>query len=201
MAAPAVVDEGTLEREVLAMYTDVAVSPDKEYHFWTGRTAAELFGYQLDWIEAAPRQAVDSFAGVGNPHRHVDIPAGATVVDLGSGAGLDSFIAAYRAGASGRAIGVDMNETMLAKARELADASGVPHVEFRKGRIEDSPVDAGAADVVVSNGVINLSFRKQRVMAEAFRVLRPGGCAALTDVVSEAILPESIVKDPKLWAS
>ena len=100
MTAPAVVDEGALERAVLEMYTDVAVAPDKEYHFWTGRAAAELFGYQLDWIEAAPRQAVDSFAGVGNPHRHVDIPAGATVVDLGSGAGLDSFIAAHRAGAS-----------------------------------------------------------------------------------------------------
>lgn len=201
MTAPAVVDEGALERAVLAMYTDVAVTPDKEYHFWTGRAAAELFGYQLDWIEAAPRQAVDSFAGVGNPHRHADIAAGATVVDLGSGAGFDAFIAAHRSGQTGRVIGVDMNETMLAKAGELAAAHDVPHAEFRKGRIEDVPVDAGAADVVVSNGVINLSFRKKRVLAEAFRVLRPGGCAALTDVVSEAILPESIVKDPKLWAS
>jgi SAM-dependent methyltransferase len=193
--------EAALEQAVIAMYTDVATVPDQEFHFWSGRTAAERFGYRLEWLEGAPRQAIDSFAGVGNPHRHAAIDAGDVVVDLGSGAGLDSFIGALRSGSSGRAIGVDLNDTMLAKARELAQLHGVRHAEFRKGRIEDAPVDPDSADWVISNGVINLSFRKKKVMAEAFRVLRPGGRAALTDVVSESLIPESIANDPNLWAS
>ncbi|MEK6767884.1 MAG: methyltransferase domain-containing protein, partial [Gemmatimonadota bacterium] len=101
----------------------------------------------------------------------------------------------------GHAIGVDMNDTMLEKARDLAARHGLSNVEFRKGRIEDVPVLDGAADAVISNGVINLSFRKKKVLMEAFRVLRPGGRASLTDVVSDAIIPESIRNDPKLWAS
>lgn len=200
MTAPPMT-EAELEAAVLAMYTDVAVSPDQAYHFWSGHAAAARFGYQTDWLEAAPRQAVDSFAGVGNPHRHAAIGAGDVVVDLGSGAGLDSFVAAGRAGAAGRAIGVDLNDTMLTKARELAGLYRLANAEFRKGRIEEAPVDDGAADWVISNGVINLSFRKKKVMMEAFRVLRPGGRAALTDVVSDAIIPASIANDPKLWAS
>lgn len=201
MAAPSVITEEALESAVLQMYNDVAATPDKEYHFWSGRPAAEMFGYRAEWLDAAPKEAVDSFAGVGNPHLHVEIARDETVVDLGSGAGLDLLIAAQRVGARGHAIGVDLNDTMLEKARGLAAQRGNAHVEFRKGRIEDVPVEAGAADVIISNGVINLSFRKKKVMMEAFRVLRPGGRASLTDVVSEAIIPESIRNDPKLWAS
>ena len=193
--------EAALEQAVIAMYTDVATVPDQEFHFWSGRPAAERFGYRLEWLEGAPRQAIDSFAGVGNPHLHAAIGAGDVVVDLGSGAGLDAFIGALRCGSSGRVIGVDLNDTMLAKARELAQLHGVRHAEFRKGRIEDAPMDPDGADWVISNGVINLSFRKKKVMAEAFRVLRPGGRAALTDVVSESLIPESIANDPNLWAS
>lgn len=198
--APAVSEEA-LEGAVLAMYDDVATAPDKEYHFWSGRPAAELFGYRTEWLEAVPQPAIESFAGVGNPHAHAEIAPGDTVVDLGSGAGLDTFIAALRAGKVGRVIGVDMNDTMLTKADALARAFGFATAEFRKGRIEDAPFADGGADVVISNGVINLSFRKKKVMMEAFRVLRPGGRASLTDVVSDAIIPESIAKDPKLWAS
>lgn len=201
MAAPNVMTEEALEGAVLQMYNDVAATPDKEYHFWSGRPAADLFGYRSEWIDAAPPASVDSFAGVGNPHLHVEVAKGETVADLGSGAGLDLFVAAQRVGSSGRAIGVDLNDTMLEKARGLAAHHGYAHVEFRKGRIEDVPVAADTADVVISNGVINLSFRKKKVMMEAFRVLRPGGRASLTDVVSEAIIPESIRNDPKLWAS
>lgn len=200
MTAPPLSEEA-LAGAVLAMYTDVANTPDKEYHFWTGRTAAELFGYRAEWLDAAPRPAIDSFAGVGNPHRHATPAMGALVVDLGSGAGLDSFIAAQRVGATGRAIGIDLNDTMLAKAEALAATCGIANAEFRKGRIEAVPVEDGTADLVTSNGVINLSFRKKQVMAEAFRVLRPGGRAALTDVVSDAIIPAAIADDPKLWAS
>ena len=201
MTASPAVDEAALESAVLAMYTEVATRPDKEYHFWSGRPAAERFGYEARWLDAAPPAAVASFAGVGNPHAHAIIPAGVTVADLGSGAGLDLFIAASRTGPTGRAVGIDLNDTMLERLRSLAAEHGVRHLEGRKGRIEDIPLDAGSADVVISNGVINLSFRKKRVLAEAFRVLRPGGRAALTDVVSDAIIPESIAKDPKLWAS
>ena len=201
MTAGPIITEEALEGAVLQMYNDVAATPDKEYHFWSGRPAAEMFGYRGAWLDAAPGEAVDSFAGVGNPHLHVTIAKDETVVDLGSGAGLDLFIAAQRAGAGGRAIGVDMNDTMLEKARGLAARHGLAHVEFRKGRIEEVPVLDASADVVISNGVINLSFRKRKVTMEAFRVLRPGGRASLTDVVSEAIIPESIRNDPKLWAS
>jgi len=201
MTTAPVVSEGLLETAVLAMYDDVATAPDKEYHFWSGRPAAEMFAYPEAWLATAPATAVASFAGVGNPHRHVTIMPGATVVDMGSGAGLDLFVAAERTGPSGRVIGVDMNDTMLRTASEAAAGAGLANVELRKGRIEDLPVRESSADVVISNGVINLSFRKKQVLAEAFRVLRPGGCASLTDVVSDAIIPESIAKDPKLWAS
>ena len=201
MTAAPVITEEALEGAVLQMYSDVASTPDKEYHFWSGRPAAELFGYRSDWLDAAPPESVASFAGVGNPHLHVAINEGETVVDLGSGAGLDLFIGARRAGTGGRAVGVDMNDTMLEKARALAARHGHAHVDFRKGRIEEVPVRDSSADVVISNGVINLSFRKKKVMMEAFRVLRPGGRASLTDVVSEAIIPESVRNDPKLWAS
>lgn len=201
MTAAPPLTEQALESAVLRMYDDVASLPDQEYHFWSGRPAVELFAYREEWLAASPSAAVQSFAGVGNPHRHAAIAAGQTVVDLGSGAGLDLFIAALRAGKSGRAIGVDLNDTMLEKARALARAGGFAQAEFRKGRIEEAPVLDAAADVVISNGVINLSFRKKKVMMEAFRVLRPGGSAALTDVVSEQLIPESIRNDPKLWAS
>lgn len=201
MSAPAILTEDALAGAVLAMYTDVATHPGKEYHFWNGRRAAELFGYRADWLDAAPSPAVDSFAGVGNPHHEVEVEMGACVVDLGSGAGLDAFIAARRVGPRGAVIGVDLNDTMLEKARALAAVAGLDRVEFRKGRIEEVPARDDSADLVISNGVINLSFRKQQVLAEAFRVLRPGGRASLTDVVSDTIIPASIASDPKLWAS
>lgn len=201
MSVPAVITEEALESAVLAMYNDVASAPEKEYHFWSGAAAAEMYGYREEWLAHVPPQALESFAGVGNPHLHAAIRPGDVVVDLGSGAGLDLFIAARRAGATGRAIGVDMNETMLAKARGLARDAGLATVELRKGRIEEVPVADGTADVVTSNGVINLSFRKKKVFAEAFRIIKPGGSAVLTDVVSDQHIPESIAKDPKLWAS
>ena len=192
--------EGVIKGEVLRMYQEVAEHPEGEFHFYHGREAAEMFAYEREWLDRAPAGAVASFAGVGNPHLRSRLQPGEMVVDLGSGAGLDSIVAAWQVGPTGRVIGVDLNPTMCLKARAHAAASGVP-MECHEGRMEDIPLPDAGVDVVISNGVINLSFRKRRVIGEVFRVLRPGGRISLTDIVSAKQLSQSIVNDPKLWAS
>ncbi len=189
--------EAVLKDEVLRMYQEVAETPDADFHFFHGREAAERFEYPLEWLDAAPEAAVASFAGVGNPHLRAAIQPGDTVLDLGSGAGLDAILAA-RAGA--RVIGVDMNPVMLERARENARTAGVA-VDFRQGTLETIPVEDASVDVILSNGVVNLSFRKRKVAREMLRVLKPGGRLSLTDIVSAKQLSESIVNDPKLWAA
>lgn len=192
--------EEVLKDEILRMYQQVADDPDAEFHFFHGREAAERFEYEPEWLERAPAGAVDSFAGVGNPHARADIQPGETVLDLGSGAGLDAIIASWKTGPSGRVIGVDLNPAMCEKARAHAEAGG-GSLECHEGRMEDLPVPDESVDVVISNGVINLSFRKPRVIEELFRVLKPGGRLSITDIVSAKQLSQSIVNDPKLWAS
>ena len=193
--------EGVIKGEVLRMYQEVAEHPEGEFHFYHGRRAAEMFGYESDWLDRAPGGAVASFAGVGNPHLRSRLQPGEVVLDLGSGAGLDSIIAAWQVGPAGRVSGVDLNPEMRAKAQAHAREAGLANVEFRDGRMEDIPAPDEAIDVVISNGVINLSFRKRRVIRELFRVLGPGGRIAITDIVSAKQLSQSIVNDPKLWAS
>lgn len=192
--------EATLKDEILRMYEEVAENPTAVFHFFHGRDAAELFGYPAEWLDRAPAGAVASFAGVGNPHERSDLQPGETVVDLGSGAGLDSLIASWRVGPTGRVIGVDLNPAMCLKAQAHAATTGAT-LECQVGRMEDIPVPSESADVVISNGVINLSFRKRRVIEEIFRILRPGGRLSITDIVSAKQLSASIVNDPKLWAS
>ncbi len=192
--------EATLKDEIIRMYQEVADHPDREFHFYHGREAAERFDYPAAWLDRAPAGAVDSFAGVGNPHLRADIQPGETVLDLGSGAGLDGIIASWRAGPTGRVIGVDLNPSMCLKAQAHAAATGTT-MECHEGRMEDIPLPDATADVAISNGVINLSFRKRRVMRELFRVLKPGGRISITDIVSAKQLSQSIVNDPKLWAS
>jgi SAM-dependent methyltransferase len=192
--------EAVLKDEIIRMYQDVAENPQAEYHFYHGREAAELFGYDTAWLDRAPAGAVASFAGVGNPHLRSNVQAGETVVDLGSGAGLDAIIASWSVGATGRVIGVDLNPAMCLKAQAHASAAGM-RMECREGRMEDIPLPDGTADIVISNGVINLSFRKRRVVQELFRIVKPGGRLAFTDIVSAKQLSQSIVNDPKLWAS
>jgi SAM-dependent methyltransferase len=192
--------EGVIKGEVLRMYQEVAEHPEGEFHFYHGREAAEMFGYERAWLDRAPAGAVASFAGVGNPHLRSRLQAGEVVVDLGSGAGLDSIIAAWQVGPTGQVIGVDLNPTMCLKAREHAVVSGV-RMECHEGRMEDIPLPDASVDVVISNGVINLSFRKRRVIRELFRVLKAGGRVSLTDIVSAKQLSQSVVNDPKLWAS
>jgi ubiquinone/menaquinone biosynthesis C-methylase UbiE len=192
--------EGVLKDEIIRMYQEVADSPDAEFHFFHGREAAELFDYDSGDLDRAPKEAVASFAGVGNPHLRSAIEPGETVLDLGSGAGLDGIIASWKTGPTGRVIGVDLNPAMCLKAQANAAASG-SMLECHEGRMEDIPVPSETVDVVISNGVINLSFRKRKVIEEIYRVLKPGGRISITDIVSGKQLSQSIVNDPKLWAS
>ena len=192
--------EAVLKDEIIRMYQDVADNPEGEFHFFHGREAAELFEYDPAWLDRAPAGAVASFAGVGNPHLRSAIQPGETVLDLGSGAGLDAIIASWGAGASGNVIGVDLNPSMCLKAQAHAAASG-SRMECHQGRMEDIPLPDKSVDVVISNGVINLSFRKRKVIEGLFRVLKPGGRLSITDIVSAKQLSQSIVNDPKLWAS
>ena len=192
--------EASLKDEILRMYQEVADHPEGEFHFYHGREAAELFGYAAEWLDRAPAGAVASFAGVGNPHERSRLAPGETVLDLGSGAGLDAIIASWQVGPEGRVIGVDLNPNMCLKIQAVAASTG-QKVECREGRMEQIPVPDASVDVVISNGVINLSFQKRRVMQELFRVLKPGGRISITDIVSAKQLSQSIVNDPKLWAS
>jgi arsenite methyltransferase len=192
--------EATLKDEILRMYEELAEKPDGEFHFFHGRQAAELYDYETELLDRAPPAAVASFAGVGNPHVRSALQPGETVLDLGSGAGLDAIIAAWQVGPTGKVIGVDLNPAMCGRARENADISGT-RLECQEGRMEAIPLPDESVDVVISNGVINLSFQKRKVIEELFRVLRPGGRVSITDMVSAKQLKQSIVNDPKLWAA
>ena len=194
-------DTAELEERVKRMYEEVAVEPDHEFHFETGRPLAERLGYPAGDLDRIPAAAIESFAGVGYFLDLAAISAGEAVLDLGSGSGTDSFMAALETGADGRVVGVDMTEAQLAKGRRLAEEGGFGQVEFRAGYIETPPVDEAGFDCVISNGVINLSPDKPAVFAAAARALRPGGRLALADIVSETPLPEGVTCDAALWAA
>jgi SAM-dependent methyltransferase len=194
-------DTQELEQRVKDMYREVAETPEREFHFETGRALAERLGYPIDELDAIPAAAIDSFAGVGYYFDLAAIRPGETIVDLGSGSGMDSFLAARLAGSDGRVIGVDMTDAQLEKATRLARDHGFANTEFRHGYIEQLPIADGVADVVISNGVINLSPQKASVFAEAARVLRTGGRLAIADIVTSQQLPEGVTCDAALWAA
>ena len=194
-------DTAELEDRVKRMYEEVALEPEHEFHFETGRPLAERLGYPAQHLDRIPAAAIESFAGVGYFHDLAAIAEGEAILDLGSGSGTDSFIAALATGAEGRVVGVDMTEAQLAKARALADEYGLTHVEFLAGYIEEPIVDTPTFDCVISNGVINLSPDKSAVFTAVAKVLRPGGRVALADIVSERQLPEGVTCDASLWAA
>jgi ubiquinone/menaquinone biosynthesis C-methylase UbiE len=195
------VDIQQLDAKVKEMYRQVAQEPEGDYHFELGRPLAERLGYPGEVLDRIPAGAIESFAGVGYFFDLADLSAGESVLDLGSGSGLDVFFAADRVGREGRVVGVDFSADQLAKARRLAAEHGFDQVDLREGRIETPPVEDASVDCVISNGVINLSPEKDAVFAEVARVLAPGGRLAIADIVSEQQLKESIVCDADLWAS
>jgi SAM-dependent methyltransferase len=199
MAEELLVDPETLREQVRGKYREVAVAPQAQYHFHTGRPLAARLGYDPGVVDALPDRAVESFAGVGNPFSLRPLAPGERVVDIGSGAGFDSFVAAAQVGPSGHVVGVDMTLEMLDKSRATAEQLGCANVEFREGLAEQLPVEDGWADVVISNGVINLCADKQAVFTEVRRVLRPGGRLQFADIANGRAVPPEALRDIDLW--
>lgn len=194
------VDRERLREQISDKYTDVALTPEKGFHFHTGRRLADMLGYDGAAMDALPAGTVDSFAGTGNPFSMGALNPGETVLDIGCGAGFDALQAARQVGPGGRVIGVDMTEAMrektLAGAREL----GLTNVEVRHGFMEDLPIADASIDVVISNGVINLTPDKVGVMREVFRVLKPGGRFQIGDIIVHKEVPQDAKDDIDLWS-
>ncbi len=188
-----------LRLEIKKEYTSVTLDPNKGYHFHTGRRLANLLGYDPALYAGLPEPNVASFAGTGNPFSVGPINPGETVVDVGSGAGLDALIASRLVGPTGRVIGFDMTPEMLKKARAGAAAIGATHVEFRDGLAESLPLPNGFADVMISNGVLNLTLDKTETLREWFRVLKPGGRLQVGDILVEREVPADAMEDISLW--
>ena len=180
-------------------YSEVANAPHLGFHFHTGRPLAQMLTYEEAWLAAAPESSIESFAGTGNPFLLGEIKPGQRVVDVGSGAGMDSLIAAYMVGETGHVTGVDMTEAMLAKARASAVASGATNIEFVKGHAEELPVADESVDVVISNGVFNLVPAKASALREMFRVLKPGGRIQIADILLESEVPAAAKGVVDLW--
>lgn len=193
------VDVESLRDAIRGEYSEVAANPEKGFHFNTGRRLARILGYLDDLIGVVPEGSLNSFAGTGNPFSLGPITPGENVVDVGSGAGFDSFIARHLVGEGGQVVGVDMTNEMLDKARSGAAEAGLGNVDFREGLAESLPVESGWADVVISNGVVNLCPDKRAVFREMNRVLRPGGRIQVGDIIVQKAVPDSAKEDIDLW--
>jgi arsenite methyltransferase len=197
---PAAIDREQLRANVRAKYTEVAECPEQGFHFHTGRPLAAMLGYPDAWLDALPAGAVAAFAGMGNPFEFGPLQPGERVLDIGCGAGIDSLIAARMVGSAGSVLGVDMTPAMLAKAARNAADAGLTNAEFRQGFMEELPAPDGSVDVVISNGVINLTTDKLAVMREVWRVLRPGGRFQIADIhVNTPVSPDAR-DDIALWS-
>jgi arsenite methyltransferase len=180
-------------------YAEVASNPDKGFHFHTGRALTQIVGYNDALLEGVPESAIESFAGTGNPFLAGGIEKGSRVADIGSGAGIDSLIAARMVGGDGQVVGIDMTEEMRAKATAAAAEAGYDNVEFRDGYTESLPIEDNWADVVISNGVLNLSPDKVAAYSEIHRILRPGGRLQIADILVEKPVPDNAKRDIDLW--
>jgi SAM-dependent methyltransferase len=196
-----VVDGDALRDEVRKKYREVAVDPQGEFHFHTGRPLARRLGYDDAIVDPLPDAAVESFAGVANPFSLRPLVPGERVVDVGSGGGFDCFVAASQVGPTGHVVGIDMTEEMLAKSRSTARDMKLDNVEFREGLIEEMPIEDDWADVVISNGVINLCADKRLVFSEITRVLKPGGYLQFADIANGKPVPEAAISNIDLWTA
>jgi SAM-dependent methyltransferase len=192
-------DLGRLREAIQEEYATVAEDPGRGFHFHTGRPLARMLSYAEAWLEGVPERSIDSFAGTGNPFSLGPVEPGENVVDVGSGAGIDSLIAGKMVGAAGRVIGVDMTPAMVARSRESAAAMGADHVEFREGVAEALPIPDGWADVVISNGVLNLFPDKLAGLGEMARVLKPGGRLQIGDILVQKAVGRDAKRNIDLW--
>ncbi len=197
--APVRIDVDQLRGEIKRKYRDVATTPEQGFHFHTGRPLAAMLAYPMEEIAALPDVIVESFAGVNNPFSMGELHPGETVVDIGSGAGFDAILAARMVGPGGRVVGIDMTPEMREKAASSARLLGLSNLEFRDGLAEALPLGDASADVVISNGVINLCPDKVAVYQEIFRVLKPGGRVQIADVVVQKPVPQDAREDIDLW--
>lgn len=197
--SPPLVDLDTLRAAIRDEYAAVASDPARGFHFHTGYRLAAMLGYPEDWIAGLPSSAVESMAGTGNPFALGEVRPGEHVVDCGSGAGTDALIAARLVGSGGFVIGIDLTPEMLDKARRSAELAGLANVEFREGVLEAMPVPSGWADIIISNGVLNLVPDKAAALAEMHRVLRPGGRLQLVDIVLSRPVAGDATQDVSLW--
>jgi SAM-dependent methyltransferase len=196
------VDTERLREEIRRVYSEVVRDPKKGYHFHTGpEYAVERLGYVPEALAALPDSVTAPFAGVGNPLAAGRPAPGETVVDIGAGSGMDTFLAAAAVGPTGRVIAVDMTDAMLERGRENVALTGMTQIEYRRGVAEALPVDSESAALVISNGVINLSPDKSRVFREAFRVLRPGGRLQIADIVVGREVPPAAREDIAIWTA
>jgi SAM-dependent methyltransferase len=200
VCCPVDLDTRLLRREIQSIYARVAAAPTGDFHFHRGPAyAAAMLGYDAAALAALPDDCTASFAGVSNPHRIAPLRVGATVVDIGCGAGMDLLLAAQAVGAMGRAIGVDMTEAMAERARAGAHALGLSHVDVRTGDALDLPIQSDSADAVMSNGVLNLTPDKRQAYGEVFRVLKRGGEFLYGDIIISQELSESARRNIDLW--
>jgi arsenite methyltransferase len=192
-------DVNVLRQAIQEEYDEVASHPQKGFHFHTGRPLARMLEYLDEWLEGIPESCIESFAGTGNPFSLGELRPGERVMDVGCGAGIDSLIAAKKIAPDGRVIGVDMTPSMLEKARRAAEEAGLKSVEFREGYAEALTVEDGWADVVISNGVLNLMPDKAAALQEMSRVLKPGGRLQIGDIQVQKAVPESAKRKIDLW--
>jgi SAM-dependent methyltransferase len=197
--ADGALDVEALRRAIQDEYAAVARTPEQGFHFHTGRPLAQMLGYEETWLDGIPEGSLESFAGTGNPFRLGALQPGERVVDVGCGAGFDSLIAARMVGSAGQVVGVDMTPAMLEKARQGAVAAGLTNAEFRAGYAEALPAPDGWADVVISNGALNLVPDKAAALAEMARVLKPGGRLQIGDLLVQRAVPKSAKRQIHLW--